>query len=128
MPFEWLKLVHVASAALSIAGFALRGYWMATDNPMLQLRLVKVLPHVIDTLLLGTAVSMLVIWNTNPFQTGWLEAKIIALLFYIGLGMVALRFGKTREVRVAAFGMALLTAAYIVSVAYTKSPLGLLGA
>jgi uncharacterized membrane protein SirB2 len=56
----------------------------------------------------------------------WLSAKIIALLVYIGLGMVALRFGKSRKTRVNAWLLALLTAVYIISVAYSKSPLGFL--
>ena len=44
-------------------------------------------------------------------------------LVYIGLGMVAFRFGATRQMCRVAFGLALLTAAYIVAVAYTKLPL-----
>ena len=124
MPFEGLKLVHVVSAILSISGFALRGHWMLTNDPRLTRRLAKVLPHVIDTFLLGSAVGMLLLWNTNPFQYGWLSAKIIALLLYIALGLVALRFGRTRRVRAAAYGMALFTAGYIVSVACTRSALG----
>ena len=113
-------------AALSIGGFALRGYWMVRDDPRLQLRLSKVLPHIVDTLLLSSAVGMLVIWHVSPFEMSWLSVKLVALLVYIGLGMVALRFGKTRRVRTIAWMLALLVAIYIFSVAYTKSPLGLL--
>ncbi len=122
--FELLKLVHMTCAFLSIGGFSLRGYWMITDNPRLRRRATRVLPHILDTLLLGSAIGMLVIWQMNPLALGWLSAKIIALLVYIGLGMVAFRFGRTQRVRMAAFGLALLTAGYIVAVAYTKSPLG----
>ena len=125
MLFEALKLVHVSSAFASITGFALRGYWMITDNPLLRHRLTRILPHIIDTLLLGTALGMLLVWQANPFELDWLRAKIIALLAYIGLGMVALRFGKTKTVRYGAFALALVAAGYIVSVAYTKSALGL---
>jgi uncharacterized membrane protein SirB2 len=124
MPFEWLKLLHAGSALLSISGFALRGYWMLTGNPRLRSRPARVLPHILDTLLLASAIGMLVIWQANPFEFSWLSAKIAALLCYIGLGMVAFRFGKTRRVRVIACGMALLVAAYIVAVAFTKSPWG----
>ena len=124
MPFEWLKLLHASSALLSISGFALRGYWMLTGNPRLRSRPARVLPHILDTLLLASAIGMLVIWQANPFEFSWLSAKITALLCYIGLGMVAFRFGKTRRVRVIACGMALLVAAYIVAVAFTKSPWG----
>ena len=124
MAFEWLKLLHASSALLSISGFALRGYWMLTGNPRLRARPTRVLPHILDTLLLASAIGMLVIWQANPFEFAWLSAKIAALLCYIGLGMVAFRFGKTRRVRVTTFGMALLTAAYIIAVAFTKSPWG----
>ncbi|MBP6725159.1 MAG: SirB2 family protein [Halioglobus sp.] len=124
MSFEWLKLLHAGSALLSISGFALRGYWMLTGNPRLRSRPARVLPHILDTLLLASAIGMLVMWQANPFEFSWLSAKIAALLCYIGLGMVAFRFGKTRRVRVIAFGMALLVAAYIVAVAFLKSPWG----
>lgn len=108
---------------LSIGGFGLRGYWMLSDNGLLDRRISKTLPHIIDTLLLGSAVGMLFIWQTSPFSLSWLTAKVLALLLYIGLGMVALRFGKTRGVRVTAWLLALAVAAYIVSVALSKSAL-----
>lgn len=126
MLFSSFKLIHITCAFLSIAGFALRGYWMAVDSPQLQRRRAKVLPHVIDSLLLGSAIAMLLVWRVSPLQLDWLSAKIVALLLYIGFGMVALRFGKSRKVKVVAFLLALLVAGYIISVAYTKSPLGLL--
>ena len=124
--FGFLKLLHVSCAFLSIAGFFLRGYWMASGNLLLQHRAAKVLPHLIDTLLLCSAIGMLLVWRLSPLEQGWVFAKILALLFYIGLGMVALRFGQTRKIRVSAWLLALCTAGYIVSVAYSKSPLGFL--
>ena len=84
------------------------------------------MPHILDTVLLGSAIGMLVLWRVDPLCVGWLSAKIVALLVYIGLGMVAFRFATSRRLRLMAFGLALLSAAYIVAVAYTKSPLGLL--
>ena len=126
MLFAWLKMAHVCTALLSISGFALRGYWMMTANPLLQRRLTKVLPHINDTLLLASAIAMLVVWQTGPLQLPWVVAKLAGLLVYIGLGMVALRFGRTRRVRVTAYLLALLSAVYILSVAYSKSPLGFL--
>jgi uncharacterized membrane protein SirB2 len=122
----FLKLIHVSCAFVSIAGFALRGYWMAGENPLLQHRLAKVLPHVIDTLLLGSALTLLMVLHLSPLTQPWLSAKIIALLLYIGLGMVALRFGQSKKARVCAYLMALLCAGYMISVAYNKSPLGFL--
>lgn len=122
--FEGLKLTHVACAFLSITGFTLRGYWMATGNVLLQSRPAKVLPHFVDTFLLGSAIGMLVVMQLSPLAAPWLITKIIALLVYIGLGMVALRFGRSRRIRIGAWLSALATAAYLVSVAYSKSPWG----
>ena len=124
--FEWLRVLHIGCALCSISGFALRGYWMLSGNALLQHRAARVLPHLIDTLLLGSAIAMLVIWQVSPLQLDWLMAKIIALLVYIGLGMVALRFGRGSGVRALAWLMALVSAGYIVAVAYTKNPLGYL--
>jgi uncharacterized membrane protein SirB2 len=61
-----------------------------------------------------------------PGTRGWLTAKVAALLVYIALGAIALKRGRTRGVRIAAFIGAIVTFAYIVSVALAKSPLGLL--
>jgi uncharacterized membrane protein SirB2 len=124
--FDVLKTIHVLSATASIGGFILRGYWMFTANTLLDRRSAKTLPHIIDTILLGSAVGMLFIWHSSPFSMAWLSAKIVALLVYIGLGMVALRFGKTRRIRTSCWLMALVVATYIVSVALTKSAQGFL--
>jgi uncharacterized membrane protein SirB2 len=125
--FILFKHLHITCALLSIAGFALRGYWMYTGNSRLQHRLARVLPHCVDTVLLATAIAMLVQWNLWPWQQGWLLAKVVALLVYIGLGMIALRFGATRRARAVACLLALATAAYIVSVALTHDARGVLG-
>ncbi len=122
--FEWLKLLHVGCAALSIGGFALRGYWQMTGNSLRSRALTRVLPHAVDTLLLGSALGMLWIWRLDPFRSPWLTAKIVALPAYIALGMMAFRFANTERARRLAFAMALLVAAYIVAVAVSKSPWG----
>ncbi len=123
-PFDGLKLVHVSCAFVSIAGFFLRGYWMLTDNPRLGRSATRILPHVVDTLLLASAIGMLLIWRVSPLEEAWLSAKLLALLFYIALGMIALRFGRNRRQRSAAWVLALGVAAYMLSVAYAKDPLG----
>lgn len=121
---ENLKLIHVSCAFISVSGFVLRGYWMLTGDARLQRRLTRVLPHVIDTLLLASAVGMLLILQISPLQSGWLSAKLLALLVYIVLGMVALRFGRTTRQRTTAWVLALCVAMYMFSVAYAKNPAG----
>ena len=121
-----LKHLHVSCVALSGIGFLMRGLWMLRDSPMLQRRWVKVAPHVIDTLLLGSAISMAVISAQYPFALDWLTAKLAGLLVYILCGTMAIKRGRTKGQRAVFFALAVLAFAYIVSVALTRNPLGAL--
>jgi len=118
---ETIKLIHVVTALLSGAGFLVRGLLMLRDSPMLATRFLRVAPHVNDTVLLAAAIVLTINIQQYPFVHGWLTAKVIALVVYIVLGMIALRRGRTRGTRVIAFFAALLVFAYIVSVALTRS-------
>lgn len=122
--FQVLKFLHVSCALASIAGFALRGYWVLTDNPMRQARLSRVLPHLVDTLLLVSAIAMLGIWGLSPIELPWVSAKVLALLVYIAMGMVVMRFATRKRDQLLAYFAALLAAAYIVAVALSHSPWG----
>lgn len=95
---------------------------MLRGSPLLQVRWVKVLPHLNDTLLLASAILLATQWGWAALQLPWLLAKIVALLVYIALGVVALHAGHSRSVRVSAGLAALLVFAYIVGVAVSKNP------
>jgi uncharacterized membrane protein SirB2 len=123
MDYLLLKHFHMTCAALSGGFFLVRGQWMLAGSPLLQRRWVKTLPHIVDSLLLASAVG-LALWSRQyPGQMPWLTAKIVALVAYILLGSVALKYGRTKTVRAAAYAGALATFGYIVAVAVTKNPL-----
>jgi len=121
---EAIKTIHVTCVALSFAGFFIRGIWMLMDSDLLKRRWVKITPQLVDTLLLVSAVILAIQLRFFPMEQPWLLAKIIALLVYIVLGLVALRFGRSRNIRLSAWLFGLVTFTYIVSVAFTKSVLG----
>ena len=117
------RSVHVGSVALSLLLFVVRGVWMIQGSELLRARPVKVMPHVVDTILLLSAILLAVLSHQYPLQASWLTAKVAALVIYIVLGTIALRRGSTRSVRIAAWCAALLVFAYIVAVAVTRDPL-----
>lgn len=119
---ENIKLLHMACALLSVSGFFVRGILMMRESVWLQARVVKIAPHIVDTVLLVSAIILASQWGWAALQMPWLLAKIVALLLYIALGTVALRAGRTKAVRVSAWFAALLAFAYIVAIAVTKSP------
>ncbi len=121
-----VKLLHITCAVLSLAGFTLRGLWMLADSPRLRQRWVRIAPHIVDTLLLISALVLAVQMHLAPLQHPWLMAKIIALLLYIGFGTIALKRGKSKGVRGLAWVIAVLIFGYIVAAALSKSALGYL--
>ena len=119
---ETIKWLHVSFAALSGSGFFARGILMLRDSPWLRARVVKIIPHVVDTLLLLSAIVLASQWGWAALQLPWLLAKIAALLVYITLGFVALRAGRQKVVRITAWVVAMFVFAYIVAVAVRKNP------
>ena len=125
MDYLTVKHVHLAAIATSIALFVLRASWMALAPARLDRRWVRIVPHVIDTVLLASGAWLA--WQVGAAGVrGWLPAKLGGLVVYIVLGAIALRRGRTRGVRIAAAVAAVVTFAWIASVALTKSPLGFL--
>ena len=118
-----LKFIHLATAFISIAGFIIRGIWMIQASAILQRRWMRIAPHINDTVLLVSAIALVMITLQYPGPTTWINAKIAALLLYIILGTVALKRGKTKQIRIISGMLALLTFAYIVMVAISKNPL-----
>lgn len=114
--------VHVTTAAISITLFVLRGLGIMLNAGWLRWKPVRVLPHLNDTLLLLSALMLAWITHQYPLQQSWLTAKLVALVVYILLGMVAMRWGPTRPIRAIAWLAALITFGYIVAVALNRSP------
>lgn len=122
MSYVLLKHLHISCAAASYALFFLRGVWMLRDSPLMRRRWVKVVPHTIDTVLLASAIALAYTIGQYPFADDWLSAKVVALLLYISLGFVALKYGRSRMERLAAWLAAQFVFGYIVLVALNRDP------
>lgn len=118
-----LKTVHVSCVAASYALFFTRGVWMMQESALRQRRWVKIVPHIIDTMLLLSAIGLAAMIRQYPFVNAWLTAKVLGLVLYIGLGMVALKRGRTRRTCVVAWIAAQAVFFYIVAVALKRNPL-----
>lgn len=119
--YETVKLIHVTSVAISISGFFVRGLWMLADSPRLRARWVRIAPHVVDTILLASAIYLAVTIQQYPGVNQWLTAKVVGLVVYVVLGSIGLKRGRNKQVRVVAWLAALATSAYIVGVALTRN-------
>ncbi len=120
MNYETLKHLHASTVTVSLVLFLLRGFWMLRESPRVQARWARIVPHINDTLLLASAIGMLIVARMNPIEQPWLMAKIVGLLAYIGLGTLALKRGRTKAMQIKAFIASLGVFAYIVAVAVAK--------
>ena len=121
-----LRHVHIGCAIVTIALFVFRGALMMVGSPWLQGRVLRFLPHVVDTVLLTTALMLTTIVHQYPFVQDWLTTKVVLLVVYIVLGSIAIKRGRTKRIRVYAFAAALVTFAFLVTVARAHHPLGIL--
>jgi uncharacterized membrane protein SirB2 len=128
MDYATVKTIHQAAVALSLAGFFARGLASLAGAAWVRGRAARTLPHIVDSVLLISALALAWMLRLNPISAPWLMAKIVGLVVYIGLGMVALRPSRPPAVRAVAWLAALATFAYIVSVAMTKRPAGFFAA
>jgi len=114
-----LKLFHIALAYLTVLGFVVRGIWALTDSPLREQRWVRIVPHIIDTGLLVLGVVLMLSLSLSPL-TGWLAAKLLGLLAYIGFGVLTMR-ATSKPLALAGFAGALISVGYIFAVAFTRS-------
>ncbi len=117
-----LKYTHLVLALLSLSGFLLRGIWMMRGSALLDHRVVRTLPHVVDTLFLLSGIALVWMLSLPVMQSPWLLAKFAGLVVYVVLGSIALRRGPTLTARQVAFVGAVAAFAYIVGAAVSKSP------
>jgi len=117
-----VRHLHVTCVLLSVSLFVWRGALALMSWPWRQWRVLRVAPHVVDTVLLGSALWLAWRIGQYPFVNGWLTAKVLGLLAYVLLGLRALGQNTRQSQRLPFFGAALLTMSYIVGVALTHSP------
>ncbi|AZP33378.1 invasion regulator SirB2 [Cronobacter sakazakii] len=121
-----VKHLHILTVVISISLFILRYWWQYRSSPMSSKRWVRIVPHVNDTILLGSGVALVLITHFYPFtpQGAWLTEKLFGVIIYIVLGFIALgRRPRSQQVRWIAFLLGLVVLYIIVKLATTKVPL-----
>jgi uncharacterized membrane protein SirB2 len=118
-----IKYLHMSCVLLSYLLFFTRGILMLRESVWLQHRVTKTLPHIIDAVLLLSAITLAYQLSLSPLSNPWLMTKITALLLYIFLGTIALKRGPTKRIRLASWILAQMVFIYMITVALTHSPL-----
>ncbi len=121
-----IKYLHLTTVWVTITLFIIRFYWRWRGSPLLTRTWVRITPHLNDTLLLVSGVSLVILSGISPFSPDgrWLLDKIVLVVIYILFGTVALGHRERREkIRWLAFICALACLYTIYRLASSKLPL-----
>lgn len=124
--YPQIKQAHILLVALSGSLFLARGIAVLMQAGWPQQRAVKRLSYAIDTALLAAALMLVQLLPSAVFSNGWLAMKLVLLVAYILLGAFALRRARSRSVRAVCFLLAVLVFAWMLTIARSHHPLGLL--
>ncbi|WP_210545641.1 SirB2 family protein [Rhodoferax sp. PAMC 29310] len=121
MDYYAVKTLHISCMVLSITLFVVRGGSALSGYPWRRWGVLRWAPHLVDTVLLSSALWLAWQLGQYPFADAWLTAKVLALLAYIGLGARALGKRTPAGQRPWFYLSALFSVGYIVAVALTHS-------
>jgi len=120
-----IKTIHLSLLSLSFIIFFSRGVMMLLKNPFYRHQIFRFIPPLVDTLLMVTGITLMIITGQYPTTQAWLTVKLTALVVYIVLGVIALNRIDNRRIQSISFIAALTTLFFMVSVAMTHQPLGI---
>lgn len=123
--YPHIKSVHIACVLASGVLFAARGLLIQVGHDGIARRIpVRVLAHTIDVALLTTALMLLSILPHAVFGNGWLAIKLVLLVAYVALAVLAMQRARAQRARLALYATALATYVYALGVARMHHPLG----
>jgi uncharacterized membrane protein SirB2 len=126
--YPQIKSIHVWMVLLSGTVFALRGAGVLLAARWPMALPVRIASYAIDTTLLTAALMLLTMLPTSIFANGWLAVKLALLCLYIIFGTLALKRARSPRLRAAFYVLALLTYAWMLTIARSHHPLGVFGA
>ena len=117
-----IKHAHAGFAALTLLLFVSR-FALANFKPAWnQTKAFNVVAHSVYGALVACAAILCVMLYQYPLYSDWVSAKLVGLIVFVGLGIVA-----TRKKDVKVFGLALLAFFYTYGVAKSHSALSWFG-
>lgn len=122
-----IKTVHIATVLLSLVLFVGRGSWIYLLRKQLTARWIRILPHVNDSILLVSGITLAVQTGQSPLLHNWLAVKIACLLVYILLGMLAMKWFRATRTGLFTWLAAIIVYLFMLSVALNRNSAGFFG-
>ena len=125
MSILFLKYVHIVAVAVSFALFFVRGLWVMRSYPPPQEAWVRHLPHLVDAVLVASALMVLGGKLTHGWPGDWFSTKLVCIAAYAILAFVVLKFSRSLGLRILAWVGAMAIFLFVTTVAVLHHPLGI---
>lgn len=113
-----MKHIHLLFVLLVVVTYLYRVYLAERQPEKLQHKCMKLTPHALAGLLLLSGVALTIQGDWFSIAYGWIVAKLILMLVFIGLGLVTIK--SEGNLRWKAFAGSLLVLFLIVKIAVAK--------
>lgn len=117
--YEMAKHLHVTAVVVSVLLFSVRFALSIMEHQARNNKLLKVIPHIVDTILLGSAI-WLVFLSPMTQVDGWIASKVIGVVLYIVSGFYALKWAKSKRSQILGFISAIVWITVTMGVAFSK--------
>ncbi len=113
-----MLIIHITFVLISFFSFIIRVILLTFQSRLLKNKFFKITPHIIDTLLLLSGITLVIQgqWLTGEYS--WVITKLIIIFIYIGLGVMVMRSVGIK--RWLAFIATLSCYGYIIAIAVSK--------
>ena len=114
------KHLHLTLLAVSALFLTVRFVLHLRQSELMNKKVIKIAPHVIDTFLLLSGLTLCFMIQQFPFVDPWLTEKIGAVVAYIALGVIAIKSNRNTVFKVFAFLGAIGWLVYAAKMAHFK--------
>lgn len=120
MMFKHLHYLVVSLSAIVLTIQFVAHYF---DLAIKDKKWLKIVPHILYTLILLTALGLLGTLKLNPFEHTWVMHKILGFVCYVALGALAYKYARNNGMRMLGYIGAIAWLLITVNIAITKTPL-----
>ncbi|MBO1255496.1 SirB2 family protein [Alteromonas sp. 5E99-2] len=121
--YEIVKHIHITAVMLSILVFIGRFLLLQFVPRVGNHKILKIVPHVLYTVLLISAIVLCSLIGVYPLADTWATQKLIGLVAFAVIGLYSTKWAKTKSMAWGSFFIVLVFLVMTLHVAFSKQPL-----
>lgn len=122
--YSQIHLIHVIAVSLSGFVFLLRSIFAIFGAKWPKNKIIRLFVYIIDIILIGAAISLIIILPKEIFKNNWLNLKVFLVFIYIICGFGAMNAKLKKGLRLLFLSLSIVIYITIIGIALNHNPLG----